>query len=84
MPVLVTGVGQDGHKFNIAAEIVNGSTAGMGFLLDLDPDPSVPLLITIFHNQRVFQIQGEVRHVTYLENSKRLVGIRFLRVRLNH
>jgi hypothetical protein len=52
--------------------------------LDLDPDPSVPLLITIFHNQRVFQIQGEVRHVTYLENSKRLVGIRFLRVRLNH
>ena len=34
MPVMVSGMGKDGHFFSRAAQTLNGSTEGMGLLLD--------------------------------------------------
>ena len=77
MPVTVSGIGKDGHYFSRAAETLNGSTEGMGILLEQGLYPSTPLMISILREQQVLQIQSEVRHVTPFDNHRDLVGVRF-------
>jgi hypothetical protein len=83
IPIVVSGVDSHGHHFSAPAETLNGSTQGMGLLLNQIPDASIPLLISIFHDQRIFQIQTEVCHVTSLNGQKTLVGVKFLGVHPN-
>ena len=77
MPVTVSGMGKDGHYFTRSAETLNGSTEGMGILLEQGLYPSTPLVISILREQQVLQIQSEVRHVTPFDNHRNLVGVRF-------
>jgi PilZ domain-containing protein len=77
MPVTVSGMGKDGHYFSRAAETLNGSTEGMGILLEQGLYPSTPLVISIPREQQVLQIQSEVRHVTPFDSHRNLVGVRF-------
>ena len=77
MPVTVSGMGKDGHYFSRSAETLNGSTEGMGILLEQGVYPSTPLVISILREQQVLQIQSEVRHVTPFDNHRNLVGVRF-------
>jgi hypothetical protein len=77
MPVTVSGMGKDGHYFTRSAETLNGSTEGMGILLDLRLYPSTSLVISIRRQQQVLRIQSEVRHVTPFDNRRNLVGVRF-------
>ena len=77
MPVTVSGMGNDGNYFSRSAETLNGSTEGMGILLEQGLYPSTPLVISILREQQVLQIQSEVRHVTPFDNHRNLVGVRF-------
>ena len=77
MPVTVSGMGKDGRYFTRSAETLNGSTEGMGILLDQGLSPSTSLVISIPRQQQVLQIQSEVRHVTPFDNKRNLVGVRF-------
>ncbi len=79
MPITVSGIDQDGCYFRTSAETVNGSTEGMGFLLDRNRKlhPYTALVIFIPRDERVLQIQTEVRHITPFDDSKELVGVRF-------
>jgi hypothetical protein len=77
MPVMVSGIARDGHYFRRPAETVNGSTEGMGLLLDQELYPFAALVISISRDDQVLQIQSEVRHVTPIDNHKNLVGVRF-------
>lgn len=77
MPITVSGIDKDGCYFSTSAETVNGSTEGMGLLLDRELHPYATLVISIPRAQRVLQIQTEVRHVTPFDNSRKLVGVRF-------
>lgn len=77
MPVTVSGMGKDGHYFSGPAETLNGSTEGMGILLDQGFYPLTPLVISILREKEVLQIQSEVRHVTPFDNQRNLVGVRF-------
>lgn len=82
MPITISGIDKDGHYFRASAETVNGSTQGMGLLLDreLHLHPYTALVLSIPRDQRVLQIQTEVRHVTPLSSKKKLVGVRFRKV----
>jgi hypothetical protein len=77
MPITVSGIDKDGNYFSTSAETVNGSAEGMGLLLDRDLYPSKALVISIPRDQRVLQIQTEVRHITPFDSSKKLIGVRF-------
>ena len=77
MPVTVSGMGKDGHYFTSSAETLNGSTEGMGILLDQGLYPSTSLVISIRRQQQVLQIQSEVRHVTPSDSHRYLVGVIF-------
>ena len=77
MPVTVSGMGKDGHYFSRSAETLNGSTEGMGILLEQGLYPSTPLVISIPRERQVLQIQPEVRHVTRFDNQRTLIGVRF-------
>jgi hypothetical protein len=77
MPVMVSGMGKDGHYFSRAAQTLNGSTEGMGLLLDQGVYPLTPLVISIRREKQVLEIQSEVRHVTPFDNHNNLVGVRF-------
>jgi hypothetical protein len=77
MPITVSGIDKDGCYFSASAETVNGSTGGMGLLLDRDLYPFTTLVLSIPRDQRVLQIQTEVRHITPYNGSKRLVGVKF-------
>ena len=77
MPITVSGMGKDGHYFSRSAETLNGSTEGMGILLDQGLYPSTSLVISIRRQQQVLRIQSEVRHVTPFDNRRNLVGVRF-------
>jgi hypothetical protein len=76
MPVIVSGMGSDGRYFNRHAETLNGSTEGMGLLLDQGLSPLTPLVISIRREEQVLEIQSEV-HVTRFDNYRNLVGVRF-------
>ena len=77
MPITVSGIDKDGNYFSTSTETVNGSTEGMGLLLDRPLYPHTTLVISIPRDQRVLQIQTEVRHVSPFDGSKKLVGVRF-------
>ena len=77
MPVTVSGMSKDGHYFSRSAETLNGSTEGMGILLDQGLYPSTPLVISIPRQQQVLQIQSEVRHVTPFDSQRNLIGVKF-------
>ena len=77
MPVTVSGMGKDGHYFSRPAETLNGSTEGMGLLLDQGLYPLTSLVISIRREEQVLEIQSEVRHVTPFDNHRNLVGVRF-------
>lgn len=77
IPVQVDGVDKAGHSFHLAAETVNGCIDGLGLLLNTEPNPSAPLLVSIADKEHPFQIQTEIRHVTILDTDKNLVGVRF-------
>ena len=77
MPVTVSGMGKDCHYFSRPAETLNGSTEGMGILLDQGFCPSTSLVISILREEQVLQIQSEVRHVTPFDNQRNLIGVRF-------
>ena len=77
MPVIVSGMGNDGQYFSRPAETLNGSTEGMGLLLDQELSPLTPLVISIRREEQVLEIQSEVRHVTRFDNHRNLVGVRF-------
>ena len=77
MPVTVSGMGKDGQYFSRSAETLNGSTEGMGILLDQGLCPSTSLVISIPRQQQVLQIQSEVRHITPFDSQRNLVGVRF-------
>jgi hypothetical protein len=49
----------------------------MGLLLDRELYPFTTLVLSIPRDQRVLQIQTEVRHITPYNGSKRLVGVKF-------
>ena len=61
MPVTVSGMGKDGHYFTRSAETLNGSTEGMGILLDQGLYPSTSLVISIRRQQQVLQRARERR-----------------------
>jgi hypothetical protein len=75
---MVSGVDSAGHPFSALAETINGSTRGIGLLLDQHPSLSSRLLLSILHKQRRFQLETEVRHVTTFDSKRNLVGVRFL------
>ena len=77
LPVTVSGIAKDGHYFRRPAETLNGSTEGMGLLLDQELDPFAALVISISRNEQVLQIQSEVRHVTPFDKQRNLVGVKF-------
>ena len=77
MPITVSGIDKDGCYFSASAETVNGSAGGMGLLLDRELYPFTTLVLSIPRDQRVLQIQTEVRHITPYNGSKRLVGVKF-------
>lgn len=77
MPITVSGIDSDGHYFRTSAETVNYSTEGMGFFLDRDLYPHTVLVISIPREKLVLQLQTEVRHITSLDISKKLIGVRF-------
>jgi PilZ domain len=77
MPVTVSGIAKDGHYFRQPAETLNGSTEGMGLLMDQELDPLAALVISISRNEQVLQIQSEVRHVTPFDKQRNLVGVKF-------
>jgi hypothetical protein len=77
MPIKVSGIDKGGNYFSISAETVNGSTDGMGILLDRELDPYTALVILIPRGQCVLQLQTEVRHITPFDSSKRLIGVKF-------
>jgi PilZ domain len=77
MPITVSGIDKDGCYFSASAETVNGSTGGMGLLMDRELYPFTTLVLSIPRDQQVLQIQTEVRHVTPYNGSKRLVGVKF-------
>ncbi|MCI0541672.1 MAG: hypothetical protein L0Z50_41265 [Verrucomicrobiales bacterium] len=77
MPITVSGIDQDGCYFSTSAETVNGSIEGMGLLLDRELYPYTTLVISIPRDQRVLQIQTEVRHITPFDSTKKLVGVKF-------
>ena len=74
---MVSGMGNDGHFFSRAAQTLNGSTEGMGLLLDQGLHPTTPLVISIRREEQVLEIQSEVRHVTRFDDHSNLVGVRF-------
>lgn len=75
-PIMVSGIDKDGHYFDSPAEAVNRSTEGMGLLVDRELFPFATLVISIPQDQRILQIQSDVRHITPSETSKNLVGVR--------
>ena len=77
MPVTVSGIARDGHFFTGPAETLNGSTEGMGILLNQDLYPHTALVISISREAQVLQIQSEVRHVTPFDKQRNLVGVKF-------
>ena len=77
MPITVSGIAKDGHYFSGPAETLNGSTEGVGLLLDQELYPFTALVISISREQQVLQIQSEVRHVTPFDNHRNLVGVKF-------
>jgi hypothetical protein len=77
MPVTVSGIAKDGHYFRRPAETLNGSTEGMGILLDQELYPFTALVISISRNEQVLQIQSEVRHVTPFDKKRNIVGVKF-------
>ncbi len=77
MPITVSGIAKDGHYFSRPAETVNGSTEGMGILLDQELDPFAALVILISRHEQALQIQSEVRHVTPFDKQRNLVGVKF-------
>ena len=77
MPITVSGIDKDGCYFTASAETVNGSTGGMGLLLDRELYPFTTLVLSIPRDQRVLQIQSEVRHITPYDGNKKLVGVKF-------
>ena len=74
---MVSGMGKDGHYFSRSAETLNGSTEGMGLLLDQGLYPLTSLVISIPREEQVLQIQSEVRHVTPFDKQRNLVGVKF-------
>jgi hypothetical protein len=66
-----------GRAFRLAAETLNGSIDGLGLLLAKEPSPSSSLLVSIIDNDKLIQIQTEIRHVTTLDTNQILVGVRF-------
>lgn len=77
MSITVSGIDKDGCYFSAPAETVNGSTGGMGLLLDRELYPFTTLVLLIPRDQKVLQIQTEVRHITPCDHGKRLVGVKF-------
>ena len=77
MPITISGIDRDGCYFSTPAETVNGSTGGMGLLVDRELYPFTTLVLSIPRDQRTLQIQSEVRHITPRSGGKRLVGVRF-------
>jgi PilZ domain len=77
MPITVSGVDSDGCYFSASAETVNGSTGGMGLLVDRQLYPFTTLVLSIPRERRTLQIQSEVRHITPCGGSKQLVGVKF-------
>jgi len=77
MPITVCGIDKDGCYFSAAAETVNGSTEGMGLLLDRELYPFTTLVLSIPRHQQTLQIQTEVRHITPYNGERRLVGVKF-------
>jgi PilZ domain len=77
MPITVSGIDKDGNYFSTSAETVNGSTDGMGLLLDRELYPYTALVILIPRGQCVLQLQTEVRHITPFDSSKKLIGVKF-------
>lgn len=77
MPITVSGIDKDGCYFSASAETVNGSTGGMGLLLDRELYPFTTLVLSIPRDQRILQIQSEVRHITPHNGTTRLVGVKF-------
>jgi hypothetical protein len=77
MPITISGIDKDGCYFSASAETVNGSTGGMGLLVDRELYPFTTLVLSIPRDQRTLQIQTEVRHITPYNGSKRLVGVKF-------
>ena len=74
---MVRGMAKDGHSFSRPAETRNGSTEGMGLLLDQGLYPLASLVISIRRDEQVLEIQSQVRHVTPFDNHRNLVGVRF-------
>ena len=77
LPIVVSGIAKDGHYFRRPAETLNGSTEGMGILLDQELYPHTALVISISREEEVLQIQSEVRHVTPFDKQRNLVGVKF-------
>lgn len=77
MPITVSGIDKDGSYFSASAQTVNGSTGGMGLLVDRELYPFTTLVLLIPRDQRTLQIQSEVRHITPCNDGRRLVGVRF-------
>lgn len=80
MPIRISGIDRDGHYFNAPAETLNGSSEGLGLLLDRELYPFTFLVISIPRDQQVLQIQTEVRHITTFDDKKKLVGVRFRKI----
>jgi len=80
IPIMVEGVDQSGQGFTESTETIDGSFAGIGFLLDHEPKAFSFLVISIFHNLNLFHIRTNVCHVTPV-NARRLVGVKFRGIR---
>jgi PilZ domain len=80
IPIMVEGVDRAGQGFTESTETIDGSFAGIGFLLDHEPRASSFLVISIFHNLNLFHIRTNVCHVTPVDTRK-LVGVKFRGIR---
>ena len=76
VPITVSGIDRDGHYFNTSAETINGSTEGMGLLLDRELYPNTLLVVSLPREKGVLQLQTEVRYVTSFNSSQKLIGVR--------
>ncbi|MEW5979011.1 MAG: PilZ domain-containing protein [Acidobacteriota bacterium] len=80
--ITVSGIDKEGHYFSTSGQVLNGSTEGMGILLDRELFPFTSLVISVPRDHRTFQIQSEVRHVTPSGKGQNLVGVRFRKTTL--